>query len=110
MNSDNSDANRHHQANDSTHSNGSPHAQSRKFAGRARAIFSAFPSNLDAQMKGSPYAALGIAFAIGMGAGVVLGSRILRSVLASAASYAAMEIGRAYLRQTVSGGGASAEQ
>jgi hypothetical protein len=60
------------------------------------------PSNLDAQMKRRPYATLGVAGAIGMGMGILLGSRILRSVLVSAVSLAVVELGRAYMRQ---GGG-----
>ena len=83
--------------------NGSPHNKSREFARRARAMFSNLPSSFDEQMKHSPYTTLGIALAIGMGTGILLGSRILRSVLAGAASYAVIELGRAYLRQPVTG-------
>jgi hypothetical protein len=90
-----------------THANGSPPTASREFGRRAKAMFSDFPSGLDAQMKRSPYAALGIVFAIGMGTGILLGSRILRSVLASAASYGVIEFGRAYLRDTASSHAAS---
>jgi len=71
---------------------------SRAFGRRAKAMFSEFPSGLDAQMKRTPYAAVGVAFAIGM----LLGSRILRSVLASAVSYGVIEVGRAYVRKTAS--------
>jgi hypothetical protein len=65
-------------------------------------MFSEFPSGLNAQMKRSPYAALGVAFAVGMGVGILLGSRILRSVIASAVSYGVIELGRGYLRETAS--------
>jgi hypothetical protein len=58
------------------------------------------PSNLDAHIKRTPYASVGAAFAVGMVAGVVLGSRILRSVLVSVASYAVVAIGSTYLQQT----------
>ncbi len=75
---------------------------SRAFGRRAKAMFSEFPSGLDAQMKRTPYAAVGVAFAIGMGTGILLGSRILRSVLASAVSYGVIEVGRAYVRKTAS--------
>jgi hypothetical protein len=84
------------------YANGTPPIAGSNFRRRAKAIFSEFPSDLDAQMKRSPYVALGIAFAIGAGAGVVLGNRILRSVLASAASYGIIELGRQYLRKAAS--------
>jgi hypothetical protein len=77
---------------------GSPGSKRNDFARRAKAVISGFPSNLDAQVKLRPYTTLGIACAIGMGTGVLLGSRILRSVLVSAVSYAVVEFGRAYLR------------
>jgi ElaB/YqjD/DUF883 family membrane-anchored ribosome-binding protein len=86
-----------------TQANGSAHIKSHEFARRAKAVISELPSSLDAQMKRSPYATFGIALAIGMGTGILLGSRVLRSVLASVASYAAIELGRAYLRQAVPG-------
>jgi hypothetical protein len=85
-----------------THTNGTPPVASREFGRRAKTMFSEFPSGLDAQMKRSPYATLGVAFAVGMGVGILLGSRILRSVAASAVSYGVMELGRAYLRETAS--------
>jgi hypothetical protein len=90
-----------HQPNDPTarHGNGSPSAKRNDFARRVKFLIAGFPSNLDAQIKRRPYASLGIASAIGMGTGILLGSRILRSVLASAVSYAVVELGRAYLRQ-----------
>ncbi|MGA2449091.1 MAG: hypothetical protein ABTD50_10475 [Polyangiaceae bacterium] len=51
-------------------------------------------------MKSRPYAAVGIALAVGTGAGILFRSRILRTVISSAASYAVIELGRAYLRET----------
>ena len=93
-----------------TKSNGSPPGGNGEFARRARAVFSDFPSDLDAQIRRNPYVVLGIAFGIGMGAGVILGSRILRSVLTSAASYAAIEIGRSLLREVVPRATAQARQ
>jgi hypothetical protein len=88
------------EVNEPTHANGSPRiASGRMFASRARAMLSGFPSNLDAQIKFRPYATLGIAGVVGMAAGILLGSRILRSALAGAASYAAVELARSYLRQ-----------
>jgi hypothetical protein len=102
MNAEKTEADRNHGPNDSTttHANGSSPIKSREFARRAKALISKLPSSLDAQMARSPYTTLGIAVAIGVGAGMLLGSRILRSVLASAASYAAIEFARACLRQT----------
>ncbi len=110
MNDDKSHNEAHHDAakTTGTKSNGSPPVGNGEFARRARAVFSDFPSGLDAQMRSSPYVVLGIAFGIGMGAGVLLGSRILRSVLTSTISYAAIEIGRSWLRDM--GPRASAQQ
>jgi ElaB/YqjD/DUF883 family membrane-anchored ribosome-binding protein len=105
MNAEQTQADPHRSPIDPTaaHANGSPHIKSREFARRAKAMFSNLPSSLDEQMKHHPYTTFGIALAIGMGAGILLGSRILRSVLAGAASYAVIEFGRAYLRQPVAG-------
>jgi ElaB/YqjD/DUF883 family membrane-anchored ribosome-binding protein len=83
-------------------SNGSSRIKNRDLVRRAKTIIYE-PSNLDAQLKSSPYATLGIALGIGMGAGILLGSRILGSVVVTAASYATVEIGRKYLRQNVAG-------
>ncbi|MGD0674123.1 MAG: hypothetical protein ABSC94_01815 [Polyangiaceae bacterium] len=74
-----------------------------EFACRAKAAVAGLPTNLAAYVRKSPYAAVGIVFGVGMGAGVLFSSRILRTVLASAASYAAVELGRTYLRQTLGG-------
>lgn len=81
------------------HANGSPRTKGLELASRAKAMMSGFPSNLEAQIKLRPYATLSLAGVIGMGAGILLGSRILRSALASGASYAAVELARAYVRQ-----------
>jgi hypothetical protein len=88
--------------------NGTPPTASREFARRARTVIFELPSTLDARMKGSPYKTLGAAFAVGMGAGILLGSRILRSLAVSVVSYAVVELGRAYLRDAVTGGPAAA--
>jgi hypothetical protein len=84
-----------------THGNGSPGTKRNDFTRRAMEVVAGFPSNLDAQIKRKPYATLGIACAIGMGTGILLGSRILRAVLASTVSYALVDLARAYLRQNV---------
>lgn len=102
MNADNREGDPHRQLKDptATQANGSPHTKRGEFARRAKGFISQLPPSLDAQMKRSPYTTLGIALAVGMGAGILLRSRILRSVLVSAASYAVIELGRAYLRET----------
>ena len=48
-------------------------------------------------MKQHPYRAIGLALAVGVGAGIVLGNRILRAAVASAVSAAIIELGREYL-------------
>jgi hypothetical protein len=79
------------------HGNGSPAPKGNTFARRAKAMISGFPSNLREELKRRPYATIGVACAIGLGTGILLSSRILRSVLASVASHALVELGRAYL-------------
>ncbi len=66
---------------------------------RAKGIIGEFPWNLDAQIKRRPYESLGVASAIGLGTGILLGSRILRAVLAGAVSLAFVELSRAYARR-----------
>ena len=83
----------------STPVKGAAGVQWRELARRAQNGFSGFPSNLAEQMKKAPYKTLGLAVAAGMGVGLVLGSRILRAVLASTASYAVVEIARLYVRE-----------
>jgi hypothetical protein len=73
-------------------------AKPQDFARRTMVTISKLPSSLDAQLRSRPYQAFGIALAIGAGSGILLRSRILRTVIASAASYAIIELGRAYLR------------
>jgi hypothetical protein len=100
MNAEKTDRSVNRPPNDPTalHGNGSPRTKRNDFAHRAKSLISGFPSNLDAEIKRRPYATIGIACAIGVGTGIVLGSRILRSVLVSVVSYAVVELGRAYLR------------
>ena len=95
------DADTHHRPNEPAHApNASARAKPRDFARQTIETITELPSNLDAQMKSRPYIAFGIALAIGTGAGILLRSRILRTVIASATSYAVIELGRAYLRET----------
>jgi hypothetical protein len=101
MSAENPDVQLNHQPNDPApmRGNGRPDTQPADFARRAQAFLAGFPANLEAMMRRNPYATVGIACAIGVGAGIVLGSRILRAMLVSTVSYAALEFGRAYVRQ-----------
>jgi len=80
------------------HTNGSARTAGRRFARRAMSVLSDLPSNIEVEIKQNPYAVLGIACGIGVGAGLLLGSRILRSALVTAVSYAFVELGRSYLQ------------
>jgi hypothetical protein len=79
-------------------SGGDP-AKKRGFAGRARAAAGAIPSQIDRQVKRSPYLTIGIAAALGTGVGIVFSSRVLRAVMTTVATAAAVELGRAYFRK-----------
>jgi hypothetical protein len=70
-------------------------------ARRVKQVVSELPSNMGDRMKHDPYTTLGIAAAAGIGVGIVLGSRILRTALTSAVSYAVVEFARAYLRERI---------
>lgn len=72
-------------------------ASGRAFPRGAESFLSMLPTDLSEKLKRNPYRALGIACAVGVGAGVVLGSRILRSAVASATSRAIVELGRTFL-------------
>ena len=62
----------------------------------AKALLSRLPLAWEEQLRANPYRALGVACVIGVGAGLVFGSRILRMALATAF----VEIGRSYVVQT----------
>ena len=68
------------------------------FVRHARALATGLTSQVDVWIKDNPYAALGMACAVGAAAGVVLSSRILRAVLTATATAAALEVTRSYLR------------
>jgi hypothetical protein len=57
---------------------------------------SRLPLAWEEQLKANPYRALGVACLIGVGAGIVFGSKILRTALATAL----VEIGRSYVVET----------
>jgi len=92
----------HENANvDPQQANGVPRAQGRDLRGSVEAMIGEWPVRIDAQMKRAPLTTLGFALAIGLGAGVVLSSRIMRAALASAASYAMIEVARTVLQRAV---------
>ena len=97
MNQESTEGNAAH-APTAVHTNGSARAIGRRFARRAVSILSDLPSSIESGIKQNPYRALGIACGIGIGAGVLLGSRVLRSALVTAVSYAFVELGRAYIQ------------
>lgn len=68
-----------------------------EIARRVKHGVSELPANLGDRMKHDPYSALGIAAAAGIGVGIVLGSRILRTALTSALTYAVVELARTYV-------------
>jgi hypothetical protein len=77
------------------------------FVHRAQAAVGALPSRLDEQMKAHPHAALALAFAVGAAGGIIFSSRIVRSVLTSVATVAALELTRMFLRQNLPHGQAT---
>jgi ElaB/YqjD/DUF883 family membrane-anchored ribosome-binding protein len=83
------------------HANGGHRTEWNEVARRATEMIRGFPASLDEHLKRNPYATLGIACAIGVGVGVLIGTRVLRTVVASAVSLAAVELGRAWVRQVM---------
>jgi hypothetical protein len=71
------------------------------FVRRAQAAVGALPSRIDERMKAHPGAALAIACGVGAGLGIIFSSRIVRSVLTSVATIAAVDLTRALLRQNL---------
>lgn len=68
---------------------------------QAKDYLAELPKTFKEEIQSRPYRTLGIAAAVGLGAGVILNSRLLRAVVASAASVAIAEVGRGYLRGIV---------
>jgi hypothetical protein len=77
--------------------NGGDASAGTDFAHRVTAGATAFVSQLDDRMKRNPYSALGLACAVGIGAGILLSSRLLRGVLTAAATAAAVEMARSFV-------------
>ena len=84
--------------------NGGASARGTDFVRRAKATVTGLPSRLDEQMKANPRTTLAVACGIGLAAGIILSSRIVRSILTSVATVAAVELTRAVLRQNMSQG------
>jgi hypothetical protein len=100
--------NNDHSAIGSNHNPGEPRkvstsaddpAKESGFVGRVRATAGSLPSKVDEQIKRYPYLTIGLAAAIGTGVGIVVSSRVLRTVLAAVGAAAAAELTRAYFRK-----------
>jgi hypothetical protein len=72
-----------------------------EIARRAKHGITELQSNFEGRMKNDPYAAVGIATVAGIGVGIVLGSRILRTALASAVSYGIVELARSLVEERI---------
>ena len=70
-------------------------------ARRAKHGITELQSNFEGRMKTDPYATVGAAAVVGIGVGVVLGSRILRTALASAVSYGIVEFARSLVEERI---------
>ena len=68
-------------------------------ARRTREIIMALPTTIKDQVREHPYRTLGLAFALGGGSGVVLGSRVLRMAFSSAASVVITRVVTDFLRE-----------
>lgn len=72
-----------------------------RLAEEATDYIAELPKAVKEEIKTRPYRTLGIAAAIGVGAGIILNSRILRATVASLASVIVAEVGRSYLKTLV---------
>ena len=72
-----------------------------EIARRAKHGISDFQSSLADRMKRDPYTTVSIVAVAGIGVGVVLGSRILRSAVASAISYGIIELTRSLVEDRI---------
>lgn len=71
---------------------------------RAKGFLAAMPASVDARVKKSPYGSVALAAGVGVGVGILLGSRVMRAVLASTASYAVVEVSRVLFREWLATG------
>jgi hypothetical protein len=81
-----------------THRKGASRIRWSEVARRVRNGLSGLPSSVADQMKRAPYRTILVAAVAGVGIGVLLGSRVLRTILVSSLSYAVVEITRVYIR------------
>jgi hypothetical protein len=70
-----------------------------KFAHRAGRFAKNLPGLIDDQLRRNPYPVLAVASVAAAAAGIVLSSRVLRAVLTAAMTAAALDVGRALVRQ-----------
>jgi hypothetical protein len=70
-------------------------------ARRAKHGLEGLPAQLADRARNKPLNALGVAAAGGVIVGIVLGSRILRAVVASTLSYAIVEIARGFVHESL---------
>ncbi len=64
-----------------------------KVAEQARRV----PELIDAQLRENPYRLLGIVGAVGVGVGMLIGSRVMRAIVVSVGGYALTESLRGYV-------------
>jgi hypothetical protein len=103
MNAEHDHVESNHNPSDATsaRATGSNGARRKEFARRAMAAASGLRSQVDEGILQNPYTTVGIACVVGMGVGVVLSSRILRTVLTAALAAAAVEFTRGFVRETL---------
>jgi hypothetical protein len=80
---------------------GTPRIDWTEIARRMKHGVSDLQSNFEGRMKTDPYTALGVAAVAGIGLGIVLGSRILRTAVASAVSYGIVELTRSLIEERI---------
>lgn len=92
-----------HESRQQSNGNGKSHGEAQAgapgFVGRATKTLFDFPLVVKAQMQERPLTTVGLAVAAGAGAGMILGSRVLRAVLVTALGQTAVELAREYLRR-----------
>ncbi len=84
-------------------------ALAQKVAEQARRV----PELIDHELKENPYRLLGIVGAVGVGIGMLIGSRVMRAVIISVGGYAVTEALRGYVGdqlKQVTGGGDGAQR